>query len=345
MSICDRVRGVRFRGISSCVPGKLVDIDGLCRDNMPEPEIEKKLRRLASISGLDRRFIAAEHTLSSDLAFRAGKSLLDGLGWSPDSVDLLLVPTSFPDSVVTPNGYHLHQRLHLSSDCVVIDMNMACSGTSHCLWTAAGLLSRGMVKRALVLVGDIPSKAMPSDDLSSRALFGDAGAALALEYSGDDEVMTFLIGTDSSGADAMQILNSGYRKSEQGSGFIMDGTRVAAYSYTTVPDLLKELASCSGQPLESMEAFYLHQINGQILSMIADAAGIGGSRIPVILGEYGCCVTSTVPLAIVSDYGNLTPNKRHSICICGYGMGFSASAVHMFFDGTMVLPLIHADDL
>ena len=86
--------------------------------------------------------------------------------------------------------------MELPDTCYTIDLHMACSGYCYGLSVMGSLLSLGCMKRALMLVGDTPSKIMSPFDKTLWPLHGDAGTATALEYSLDAKPMFFNLMSD-----------------------------------------------------------------------------------------------------------------------------------------------------
>ncbi len=270
----EKINNVVLRGVAACVPGRMVGMDELYAE-CPDEASKKKLIRAVTLSGLDTRYVAKTGTTGADLAERAGRTLLEALNWPHESVDVLLMATNCPDSLLPSTGYLLHQRLGLSSHCVVIDAVMACFAVTHGLWNIAGMLSRGTAVRALILTGDTLSKDISPGDLATKALMGDAGGAVALEYRAGAGDISFMLGTHDAGVNAIRVPGRGYRPSAEPPYFVMDGVAVASMTYSLIPPLLDELVDFSGEPLDSIDRFYLHQANASMLSVI-----INRSRLP-----------------------------------------------------------------
>ena len=122
---------------------------------------------------------------ASDLCEPAAVALLKNLGWDPTSIDVLVFVTQSPDYISPATACVLHANLGLGTHCAAFDVNLGCSGWTYGLWMVSTLLAGGAGKRGLLLVGDCVSRTMCKSDRSVAPLFGDAGAATAIELDPD----------------------------------------------------------------------------------------------------------------------------------------------------------------
>jgi len=173
-----RVCGVKVAGISAAVPAyKRALIDELPAFTQDE------IRKLSENTGIQSRHIAPEGMCTSDLCHCAAERLLDELGWQRDTVDALIFVSQTPDYILPATSCTLQHRLGLSKHCAAFDINQGCSGYIYGLFVVSQLLLGGVVKRALLLVGDTLNRIVSPQDRSTALLFGDAGTATALEMS------------------------------------------------------------------------------------------------------------------------------------------------------------------
>ncbi|HZH27280.1 MAG TPA: ketoacyl-ACP synthase III, partial [Azospirillaceae bacterium] len=196
-------RGVRIAGTQTAVPqtSRAILDDGIFDD-------AQEAQRVGASIGVRARRIASRETTTSDLCAAAARSLMDQLGWAPDSVDIVVFVTQSSDYIIPATACVLQERLGLSQG-AAFDVNLGCSGYVYGLWMTAQLLQSladsGRPGRALLLAGDISTSKLRPDDRGTIPLFGDAGSATALERSADASPMYGVFGTDGRGAEHLII--------------------------------------------------------------------------------------------------------------------------------------------
>jgi 3-oxoacyl-[acyl-carrier-protein] synthase-3 len=121
--VASRIDGVCVRGIVGCVPDGRETVADLARRFG-----EEAARKVAAATGIEERRIVAPGQCTSDLAEAAARRLLDGLGWEPDSIDLLVLVTQTHDQTLPGTASLLHRRLGLRKGAAVLDITHGCSG-------------------------------------------------------------------------------------------------------------------------------------------------------------------------------------------------------------------------
>lgn len=161
------------------------------------------------------------------------------------------------------------------------------------------LLSLGCMKRALMLVGDTPSKIMSPFDKTLWPLHGDAGTATALEYSLDAKPMFFNLMSDGKQMEAIIAPASGVREPiteeslkmiEIGEGIVrnrthvaMDGMGVFAFTMSKVPKCIKNLLENFCIDVDEVDYLLLHQANQYIDEKIRKKMRFSKDKTPYCL--------------------------------------------------------------
>lgn len=123
---------------------------------------------------------------ASDLCAQAADVLLDRLEWERDSIKALIFVTQTPDLDTPSTAMLIQKRLNIGQDCICFDINLGCSGYIGGLQVLAGLLSNAG-GRGLLLVGDGKYYNREGTIDANEMLFGDCGAATAIERQSDAE--------------------------------------------------------------------------------------------------------------------------------------------------------------
>jgi 3-oxoacyl-[acyl-carrier-protein] synthase III len=167
---------IEIRGITTSVPARFID------NTTDEASFgNEEVRRIVELTGVKRRHVAEDGVCASDLCVAAAENLLAQLGWERSSIDLLVYVTQSADYLAPCTSCSLQDRLGLADRCAAFDVILGCSAYPYGLSIAAKMLQGKSMSRALLLVGDTPSKLSNPADRATWLIFGDAGSATALE--------------------------------------------------------------------------------------------------------------------------------------------------------------------
>lgn len=344
-----KVNNIAFRGLSACVPPKVVE-------NIDFPVYAPgEAEQVIASTGIERRHVATSDITASDLCLKAAEALIDELKWEKDSIDLLAFVTQNPDYVNLPNSFVVHEKLGLSENTVCVDYYHGCPGWVVALSSISSMMTGGSLKRALLLDGDTVSKMQYAKDREETPLFGDAGTATALEFSLEAPPMFFNIGTKSEDSKSLTRLNGGFRNPytldslkselEKRSGISsdfsstgkMDGMDVFSFAITKAPKSLKRLCSEYEINIDSIDALYLHQANKLIVESIAKRMRIPLEKVPTSLKDYGNTTSASVPLTMVTESQLALKHNKCRNLACVFGTGLSWASV-FFETNNLIIP-------
>lgn len=342
------VSGVRLAGVASAVPEPTRSADDLAALFGPEDS-----QKIVDSVGVQTRHIAGDSTCTSDLCEAAAARILADLGWSPGSIDALVLVTQTPDYVLPATACSLHQRLGMGPHCLAFDVNQGCSGYVYGLAVVSRLLGAGTVKRALLLAGDTLTRLVSPVDRSAAPLFGDAGTATALECDDSAPEMFFDLGTDGAGVEHLLTPAGGFRtprspqttrRTERENGNIrsdadlfMDGGEVFMFTLSSVPGLVKRTLKGAGWERDNVDAVVLHQANAFMLGHLRKRLKLSEEQFPVALSDYGNTASASIPLAMSHSWASESPMGRKKLVLGGFGTGWSWAGAAIESDG-LVLP-------
>ncbi|MBC3931220.1 3-oxoacyl-ACP synthase III family protein [Undibacterium curvum] len=340
-----RVDHVAIRGVVSAVP------QGICTNQDFADRFDTQvIDEITKMTGVERRHIAGPNQTTADLAEAAASRLLSQLAWSAESVDAIIFVSQTPDYRLPATACTLQHRLGLSKNCAALDVNLGCSGYVYGLWLASRLIDGLAVKRVLLLAGDTSSKLVNTEDRATALLFGDAGTATALEYNEQAQPAYYVIGTDGGGARHLMVPRSPVRVEQQEDARLsqlnpdylyMDGAQVFNFTISSVPTLVKQLLSFSGQTLEGTEHFLFHQANAFMLRHIAKKLKIPADQFSLNLQRFGNTSSASIPL-LLTDICRETP-LRERVVMAGFGVGYSWAAVSCDLSLMQVTDLIEVE--
>jgi 3-oxoacyl-[acyl-carrier-protein] synthase-3 len=314
------VDGVALRALVSCVPARVETTADLAARFGADVA-----RRIAEATGIDSRHLVQDGQCFSDLATAAAQRLLSGCNWAPDSIDLLVVVSQSPDYPLPGTALLLHRRLGLPARTAAFDVNLGCSGFVYGLWMAASLLRSLGGRRALLVAGDATSRLLDPADRTVAPLFGDAAGVAALEADATAAPMTFVLGSDGTGAPYLTVPGGGMREPERPARLFMDGTQVFAFTLREVPGNIQAALAAAGKTIADIDFVVMHQANRQMLDRLARKVGATPAQMVYALADYGNTSSASVPLAITSALAQplTTAGAARWLLASAFGVGWS----------------------
>lgn len=321
------LHNVRFAGMASCVPHRVVDN---IRDCPPSQRSERE--RLVRNIGIHQRRICPEWQCFSDLAFDATEKLLHDLQWQREEIDALIVVTQSPDYLIPATAIILQDRLGLPHSTIAFDVNLGCSGYPFGLHLLGSMISAGGIRKGLLLVGD--KSASVKDPI-----FSDAGTATALEFDSSAPPMYFDLNSDGSGKRAIMLPVGGHRerygmrhlipqRNEHGvlgypSDLILDGPAVLSFSTQRIPPAVEHLLAYAQIEKSAIDYFIFHQANKMINETIRKKLRLDIEKVPTSLGELGNTSGASLPVTMTTKIHHELHQKSKRLLLSGFGIGLS----------------------
>lgn len=345
------IQNVSIKGISACVPKQ-----SICNADV----YEKKwggYNNFVATTGIANHRKVSEDTCTSDLCCEAAEKLISDLTWDKSDIEALVFVTQTPDFYNVPaTSCLLQNRLGLSASCYTLDISLGCSGWVYGMSVISALVQTGTIKKAILLAGDTPSKAVSENDKSTFPLFGDAGTATALEFNVNAKPIRFAMFTDGSGYEAIMIRQGGYRtpltpdsfvikddgegKVRSGLNVVMDGESVFTFGISKAPKSIKALSEKYGIDLSTIDLFTFHQANLFMNEKIRKKLKIGEEKVPYSLHDYGNTSSASIPLTLVAERRQKLQEEHVKHIACGFGVGLSWGVMNFETDNIVVPEII-----
>jgi 3-oxoacyl-[acyl-carrier-protein] synthase-3 len=335
-----KIPNVVIRGISACVPPKV-------EENRDIPfYTPEEAEKVIDSTGVERKHIVSDGITNSDLCLKACEKLLDVMGWERESIDAICNVTQTSDYINHPNVFLLHEKLELTEDCLALDVYHGCPGWVVGLSALSSMMSRGSIKRALLVDGDNITSVQYRQDRESRPLFGDCGTATALEFDESASPMFFQIGTNSKDGEALIHRKGGVRQphtiesyekelgmlsgtiSTDGVDDLMDGMSVFSFGISAPPKSIKRLCEKFEIDLQQVDKLVLHQANMFMVKKISKKLKVDPKKVPSCLKDYGNTTSTSIPLTIVTQCNKEYASKKLTTIGCGFGTGLSWASVY-----------------
>jgi 3-oxoacyl-[acyl-carrier-protein] synthase-3 len=336
------ISGVRIAGITCAVPKTVVGNDYF--SSLYDASLVKSIEKM---TGVKTRRFADSGVCASDLCFAAAEKLLETLAWERESIDAFIFLTQSPDCFAPGTACDLHRRLGLSTTCTVFDVTLSCSGYVHGLWLCSTIMSGSGFKRILFLNGDIGFNRMGERAISRSVaqLFGDAGAATAIERDAAAPTSNFILRTDGSGFKSLYVPAGGlriysteatrtrtlredgsYRSDEE---MYMDGSEIFKFSLERVPEVLRELKEYAVLDFDQVDYFLFHQANKFILDHLRTFLKIKPEKMPSSIADFGNTSSASIPLTMVTRMSEQLTERSSKLVMVGFGSGYTWSAGYL----------------
>ena len=351
-----RIEGVKLVGLVNAIPDRIRTWE----DDAKVFGVEE-MQRVIKNTGVTKRSVA-DHLCTSDLCHAAALRLLELTGWSKDSIDVVVMVTQTPDYPSPATACLLQNRLGLPVTVAAFDVNLGCSGYTYGLWVVSSLLAAGKLKRALLLAGDVVSRAAAPTDRAVVPLFGDAGSATALESNPEAPPMVFEMGTNGSGGVHLHTLAGASKhpitaidlvSAERKDGVVrsnqhtyMNGAEVLTFAMMGVPPMIEALRKAVGWAPTDVDYYVFHQASRFMLKNIGRILRIPptGKQLVIGLEGYGNTSSASIPMAINDQLMELTTTKR-KVVMAGFGIGWSWCAVAIELDPILMTDMIRIPDV
>ncbi|MEG0805640.1 MAG: beta-ketoacyl-ACP synthase III [Lachnospiraceae bacterium] len=287
---------------------------------------------IQSRTGIKTRHIVNEAETTVSMSAAAGAAALADSGLSAMDLDLILIATVTPDTIV-PNTACLVQNILGAKNAAAIDLNAACTGFIFSLNTANAYLTSGFYKTALVIGVETLSKVTNWEDRSTCVLFGDGAGAVVLSADSalDNIAPTMITGLQGSDGSRGEVLyckqrsnNNPFVQTDQTLDSIyMNGQEVYKFAIKTVPDCIETLLRSANKTLDEITYFLLHQANARIIQSVAKKLEIPLSKFPMNVDTCGNTSSATIPILLdcMNKHGDLHPGEF--IVLAGFGGGLS----------------------
>jgi 3-oxoacyl-[acyl-carrier-protein] synthase-3 len=298
-----------------------------------------KPKKIERKTGIRERRIVADGETSLDLAAAAAEKILDGMDRA--EVDFLLVCTQTPDHILPPNACILQDRLGLSTEVGALDFSLGCSGYVYGLSIAKGLIETGVASKILLITSETYSKLIHPDDRANRTIFGDGAAATLVSSTDADQLGSFVLGTDGSGAEHLIVTNGAFRHptdpeadddSVGGGGkssknhLHMNGPEIFNFMIDRVPSLVNDTLNRNGLKLEELDYVVLHQANRYMLEYVRTKIDVPEEKFHNDLLTTGNTVSATIPIALKDAFDDRRIATGDKVLLVGFGLGLSWGA-------------------
>lgn len=276
-----------------------------------------------SYIGVSKRYLDVKKKINtSDLCYNSAERLIKKLKWEKSDIKFLIFVSQTRDYIFPSTACIIQNKLSLSKNIIAFDIPLGCSGFVYGLMESF-ILSEKMRGKGLFLLGDMSSKFIDKNDRQNYVLFGDAGAAIGVDFSKNINKSFFSFGTDGSGSDHIKYYSNQFEK-ENKTKFVMKGSNVFQYMIKKIPEEVNYLLNYSQNKLQNIDYFVFHQASKFLLNKIAQKKKIDKKKVLFSLQNYGNTNSASIPVTIFNSKKKIQNSK---LFMSGFGVGLSWGSV------------------
>lgn len=274
----------------------------------PEEIVRSLGIREKTVSGIDEDSVT--------MGYESASSALKKAGVSPKDIGVLFFGSETPPYAVNPSSTILGEFLGLQGNYLASDLQFACKAGTGGVIAAAGLISSGFTKYALVTASD-KATGKPHD---------------ALEYTAASGSVSFILGK----SDLMlEIVDMRSYSSDTPDFWRREGIRYPSHGgrFTGKPSYFRHISEATHAILKKNnmqpEAFahaVFHMPNGKFPRQIAASLGFSPGQIQnsLVVDYLGNSYTSSALMGLASVLETAKPNEY--IYFASYGSGAGSDA-------------------
>jgi len=319
----------RITGTGAYAPKKIITNNDLTRlvDTSDEWIIER--------TGIKERRIAEKDQTTSDLAYEAGKRALKAAGIGALDLDLILVATMTPDTILPSMGCVLQDKLG-AKNAAAFDIAAACSGFIYGMSVADAFIKAGVYKNILLVGAEVLSRFTDWEDRATCILFGDgAGAVVIQRHTGKRGILSTHLHSDGSLGELLHVPAGGathppsHDTIRKRMHFIkMKGNETFKAAVRALEGVVQEALEHNKVKPEEIDFLVPHQANLRIIQAMAQRLNMPMEKVVLTLPKYGNTSAASIPMALDEAVRDGRIKENHLLLFEAFGGGLTwASAL------------------
>jgi 3-oxoacyl-[acyl-carrier-protein] synthase-3 len=278
-----------------------------------------------SRTGIKSRYICSDQQSTSEIAYYASLKAIEQAHILPEEIDLIIFCTLSPDKLCPAAACSLQDKLK-AVNAACFDLEAACSGFIFGLSTAYQYIATGTYKTVLVVGADLLSRFTDYSDKSTCILFGDGAGAAIIRASDENSFHSFLLGSDGSIKDLIDIPSSGAHRSDEKPFLRMKGKEVFKWAVNNVPEHIIEVLKKAKLSIDNIDYFLIHQANQRITNSIVNKLHLHPEKVLCNIEDYGNTSAASIPILLSQFARERKFKKGHKLLLAGFGGGISWGA-------------------
>jgi 3-oxoacyl-[acyl-carrier-protein] synthase-3 len=305
-------------------------------NEMLEGMVDTNDEWITSRTGIKERRILKEEEGqgSSYLGIKAAQDLIQKGNIDPAEIDLVIVATATPDSMVASTAAFVASEIG-AKNAFAFDLLAACSSFLFGMSTASSFIQSGKYKKILLIGADKMSSIIDYTDRTTCIIFGDGAGAVLFEPNTEglglqDEFLRAdgsgrkFLGMDAGGS-LMPATEETVRNRKH--YIYQDGKNVFKFAVSNMADVAALIMERNDLSDQDVAWLVPHQANRRIIDATANRMGLDHSKVMTNIHKYGNTTSATLPL-LLHDYENQL-KKGDNLVFAAFGGGFTWGSIYL----------------
>jgi len=271
---------------------------------------------------------------SSYLAIQAANDLIRKKGVNPEEIDLVMVATATPDSMVASTAAFVASEIG-AKNAFAYDLLAACSSFLFGMSTASSYIESGRYSKILLIGADKMSSIINYEDRTTCIIFGDGAGAVLFEPNSEglglqDEYLRAdgngrkFLGMEAGGS----LLPATHETVDANQHYIFqDGKSVFKFAVSNMADVAEKIMLRNDLKNTDVSWLVPHQANKRIIDATAKRMGLDASKVLMNIQRYGNTTSATLPL-LLADYESKL-KKGDNLVFAAFGGGFTWGSIYL----------------
>jgi len=251
--------------------------------------------------------------------------------------DLIINASGVPKQTIPDTSVFIQKALGYNG-IPSFSVHSTCLSFLTAFHTAAGLIESKQYKRILIVSSDRGSIGRNFNEPESAALLGDAAAAVILEPDSNSELISYKMETWPEGASFTQVKGGGTHRHPDNSKtisddhyFTMSGPKVYKMARKKVYHMIQVILKENNLTTDDIDFIIPHQASETAIKAYSKFGGFPESKIMNIIGQYGNCVSASIPLALSIAIEEKKIHRGNIVMMIGTGAGLSVACTLIKF--------------
>jgi len=271
---------------------------------------------------------------TSYLAIKAANQLIEKKNLNPAEIDLVIVATATPDSMVASTAAFVASEIG-AVNAFAYDLLAACSSFLFGMSTAASYIESGRYKKILLIGADKMSSIIDYTDRTTCIIFGDGAGAVLFEpntegFGLQDEYLR----SDGKGREFLGMEGGGSLMpateetvKNRKHYIFQEGKTVFKFAVSNMADVAEKIMTRNNLKDTDVSWLVPHQANKRIIDATSNRMGIDQSKVLMNIQRYGNTTSATLPL-LLSDYEEQL-KKGDNLVFAAFGGGFTWGSIYL----------------
>ncbi len=305
-------------------------------NNMLEKMVETNDEWITARTGIKERRILKEEEGegTSYLAIKAAEELIKKSNVNPKEIDLVIVATATPDTLVASTAAFVASQIG-ASNAFGYDLLAACSSFLFGMSTASSYVQSGRYKKVLLIGADKMSSIVDYTDRTTCIIFGDGAGAVLFEPNTEglglqDEYLR----SDGNGRNFLSMDAGGSLMpateetvKNRKHYIYQDGRSVFKFAVSNMADVAAKIMEKNDLNHDDVAWLVPHQANKRIIDATARRMGLDHDKVMMNIQKYGNTTSATLPL-LLADYENQL-QKGDNLVFAAFGGGFTWGSIYL----------------